>query len=274
VTRPIRRFLETAKTSLRGIGAEIHPSPIFILGNQKSGTSAIAGLLSRLTGLALTMDIKREVEHPEIERVRRGELSLSRFIERNKLGFSRPIIKEPNLTFVYDQLKDAFAEATFVFVYRDPRENIRSILNRIGATGVQEQLSDDQVYEMTPGWRRVFEGQPPGIIGEDFIDTLARRWDVAARIVIENEPDLYPVRFEDFLEDKMGVITRLARTLGLSEAHEIAEYLDYPFQPQGIRGVSWSEFYSREHLDCIERVCGESMERLGYRRDNRRKQLV
>jgi len=262
--RPLRSFTRNVKTGVLSLFCDVHPNPIFILGNQKSGTSPVAGLLAKLTGLHLTMDIRREIEHAGIERVRRGELPLSEFIRRNKLDFSRPLIKEPNLTFIYSTLAESFPGAKYVFVYRDPRDNIRSILNRLNVSGRQERLTAAQWEDMTTGWRRVFEGEPAGRKGADYIETLAVRWNFAARILLENTKQFYPVRFEDFLRDKAGEISRLAGQLGLAEKHDITDHVDYPFQPPGDRSVGWVEFFGIINLKRIEDMCGDAMEQLKY----------
>jgi hypothetical protein len=255
---------QNAMMGLLGLRSQVHPSPIFVLGNQKSGTSPIAGLLAKLPGLPLALDIRREIDHPGIEFVRRGELALSEFIKRNKLDFSKPIIKEPNLTFIYGALAESFPSAKFVFVYRDPRDNIRSILNRLNATGSQAALTGEQERNMTSGWRRVFAGEPVGRKGEDYIETLALRWDCAAQILFEHMSEFYPVRFEDFLQDKAGEIAHLAGELGLAEKHDITDHLDHPFQPAGDRSVSWIDFFGEINLKRIEKICSGSMARLNY----------
>jgi hypothetical protein len=264
VLRPARSLLESIATSVRGIGADVHPRPVFILGNQKSGTSPIAGLLSKLTGLSLTMDIRREIQSPQVEQVRHGELAFQAFVKRNKLDFSRPLIKEPNLTFVYGELTKAFPDSPILFVYRDPRDNIRSILNRVHATGDQESLTEAQLRDMTVGWRRVFQGEPIGQKGDHFVETLAYRWDAAAKLLIDNEAHVESVRFENFLRDKAGEIARLAEVLGLPVLHDIAEHVDYPFQPPGDRSVTWQSFFGQDNLGRVEQICSRSMERLGY----------
>ena len=266
ITRPVRLLFEDFKAGVQGWRAEISSRPIFVLGNQKSGTSPIAGLLARFTGLPLTMDIRREIERPEIELVRRGEMTLPDFVQRNRLSFSRVIIKEPNLTFVFKALAETFPEARFVFVYRDPRENIRSILNRVRATGDQEALTDEQLREMTVGWRHIFAGEPVGKAGDHFVETLAFRWDAAAQVLFDNESRMTQVRFEDFLRDKIGTIRGLASALDLPEENDIAAHVDFPFQPPGDRGVEWLDFFGDKNLHRIESVCGESMARLGYSR--------
>src|SRR5882724_5729315 len=106
---------------LQGMTARVRSNPVFILGNQKSGTSAIATLLAEATGLSLTLDILPEIKNPRYPQVVRGELRFRDFVRRYKLCFSRHIIKEPNITLLHDRLRAYFPEAQFVFVVRDPR---------------------------------------------------------------------------------------------------------------------------------------------------------
>jgi hypothetical protein len=121
---------------------------------------------------------------------------------------------------------------------------------------------------MTIGWQRIFDGEPVGKMGDHFVETLACRWDAAARILIENEGRMIPVRFEDFLQDKIGEIKRLAHTLGLPETSDISALVDFPFQPPGDRGVAWLDFFGEKNLQRIESICAKSMARLGYALSN------
>ncbi|MBN1239849.1 MAG: hypothetical protein JXB36_15210, partial [Gammaproteobacteria bacterium] len=124
-----------ARTRLRraisAIGAAVNDHPIFILGMQKAGTSAVAHLLGERTASTTTVDFFDEVYDPVYPRLVRGEISTREYVLRNRLDFSRDIIKEPNLTLLYRQLLEHFPAARFVFVVRDPRDNIRSLLNHV-----------------------------------------------------------------------------------------------------------------------------------------------
>ena len=60
--------------------ARVAERPVFLLGNHKSGTTAIAGLLGRLSGLPVSMGVKRELYRPMFPQVRAGEMPLKEFI--------------------------------------------------------------------------------------------------------------------------------------------------------------------------------------------------
>ena len=49
-------LVEKLEVEYLSIGVNVNPSPIFVLGNQKSGTSAISMLLGELSGLSVTKD--------------------------------------------------------------------------------------------------------------------------------------------------------------------------------------------------------------------------
>ncbi|GAH62832.1 unnamed protein product, partial [marine sediment metagenome] len=99
---------------VKTVTAQINPNPIIIIGNQKSGATAIAALLADMAGISVTLDLRKEIGNPTYHLVVRGILPLAEFIERNKLAFSAKIIKEPNLTLLYDRLPEYFPGSKFV----------------------------------------------------------------------------------------------------------------------------------------------------------------
>jgi hypothetical protein len=103
-----------------------------------------------------------------------------------------------------------------------------------------------------------------GLEGENYIDLLAERWKRAAAIYRENRDAMDLVRFEDFLDDKVRVICRLAETLDLEPVRDISDKVDVQFQPRGNRDVSWLEFFGAHNLRRIERICCHEMAELGY----------
>ena len=64
----------------------------------------------------------------------RHEVPLDALVQRYRLAFSRPVVKEPNLTFLYDELVRRFPQARVGLIIRDPRDNIRSLLERLFAS--------------------------------------------------------------------------------------------------------------------------------------------
>lgn len=242
---------------------KINPAPLIVLGNQKSGTSAIAHLLADYAGLSKTIDIP-ELWWPTLARLLRGEMHLSDLARRCPHRFAAQLIKEPNLTFFYDEVKAVHPMASFVFVVRDPRDNIRSLLNRLSLPG---NLTAWPIAERTlePTWAVIFDAPLWGW-GEvrHYIDVLAIRWNRAVDVYREHAGEMVLVRYEEFIADKMGTIARLAEALGLPRVDDITDRLDIPYQPRGERDVSWEAFFGRENLARIERRCGERMEALGY----------
>ena len=174
------RFGRRIIRGLRSAVSRVNPRPILVLGNQKSGTTAIAALLAEATGLSVTLDLQREVDEPTFPRVRTGGMSFDDFIRRNRLDFSRRIVKEPNLTLFPRELRDRFPESPIVFIIRDPRDNIRSILDRLGLPGDCDCLGDERWATVSEAWRTVLDNRWLGIEHEHYVAQLAGRWRFAA----------------------------------------------------------------------------------------------
>lgn len=271
LSRPIKLLVNKASEISTEIGYEfqarnvqINPNPILLLGNQKSGTSAIAALLAEMTGLSATVDLRKEVKTPTYHRVVQGKLPFSKFIKLNKLDFSRDIVKEPNLTLLYQELVKYFPKAKFVFVLRDPRDNIRSILNRLEIPGNLTQLGKEHKERMTPAWDLIIGNRWLGLEGENYIEMLAARWNFTSDVFLNNQNQILLVRYEEFLKDKLGELINLAHSLELGPVNDITDKMNVQFQPCGNRNVIWQDFFGNNNLAQIERICSERMRMLGY----------
>ena len=255
-----RRIRQIANTLAR-----VNQTPILVLGNQKSGTTVIAALLAEYSGLSVTLDIDEMKAEVEIL-LHKGETTFSAFVSKNKLDFSRDIVKEPRLTFLFKQLEECFPQARYLLVARDPRQNIRSILDRLSIPGNLVNLSHNQLNEISREWALVLDGSFLGLDGQNYIEMMAARWNLAADIYLRNADRMILVRYEDFLKDKTGKIASLANILELSQKKDIAGMVDIQYQPAGKRNVSVIDFFGRENLRLIEQICGSRMESLGYPR--------
>ena len=240
---------------------------LFVLGNQKSGTTAIAGLLGDITQLPTTLDIKREYRAPTLHLVTSGAMKLEQMIIKNISEFARPIVKVPNLTFHHEDLKRLFPNARFLLVVRDPRDNIRSILNRLKLPGTLKTLTQEHWDQMPIAWRYVLNNEWQGIQAANHIESLAKRWNVAASVFLKPDAPMMVVRYEDFLQDKVGTITHLAKSLGLDIRSDIADRVHVQFQPAGVRNVRWDDFFGEENLGTINTICGPLMSKFNYRTD-------
>jgi hypothetical protein len=264
---PIRwswRLGREGQFAVRNFLAQPHPDPIFALGNQKSGTSAIAALLGMATNLSTTIDLRREVGKQTYPRIVSGELEFDELIRRNPLDFSRAIIKEPNLTLFYTELRARYPESRFVFVVRDPRDNIRSILDRLRIAGDLTRLEASHMHHVDPGFALVLDGRWCGIEGgEHYIDRLAERWNACADVYLSCADEIRLLRYEDFRADKRGAIEQLARHLGCRVSRDISDKVDIQFQQPGRHAVAWDVFFAN-NLRRIEARCSERMREFGY----------
>lgn len=258
IPRDIKRR-QLAKT------VEVNEHPIFMLGNQKSGTSAIAALLADLTGVSVTIDIPGICE-PVQPRLHNNKLSFAKFVAANKYDFSKDIIKEPSLTFLYNELMPHFPEGKVVFIIRHPVDNIRSILNRLNLPGDLDQLGKKELKKLRSApydWTRVVDGRWLGIECHNYIEQLAERWNLAADIYLKHSENMVLMRYEDFRADKIGELSLLAEKLGLEPTHDIEDKVNIQYQPAG-KNVDKIDFFGEDNLARIENICAERMKSFSY----------
>ncbi len=261
-----RRIARGLRERIKGAISRPHDRPILILGNQKSGTTAIANLLGKATGLPVRLDFFYLLDEPVEERLYTGHDSIGAFVERYSHFFSQPIVKEPGLTFLVDQLLTVFPASPMVFIVRDPRDNVRSLLNRLHLPGNLLDLNEGHFRNMPNDiWRSIMDGTALGVHGDSYIDTQANRWVKAVAAYERYASAMILVRYEDFREDKPGEIGKLAAALGLEATHDITAEMNRQFQSAGDHSVSWEEFFGEVNLERINRIAGPKARSLGYR---------
>ena len=234
---------------------------------QKSGTSAIAALIASSCGLTSSIDFVQERRRPLFDRVYLHQASMRRFIWRNKPEFAREVIKEPNLTILYPQLAERFPRARFIFVVRDPRDNIRSILDWLGWDGKASEISAHQLERLPKVKQRIVSVDWMGLgrPDEHYLAALTKKWMYCADQYLANQESMELIRYEDFLEDKVNSITDLALRVGLDPRKSVAHLVDREFQPPGSRSkVTLSEIFTRENLDLIEDLSRKYLECFDY----------
>jgi len=260
----LRRVYQTVDHSVREWLAKVNEAPIFVLGNQKSGTTAIAVLLAERAGLSVTWDLTMN-HNSLVRKLYHRNAPIEALVEQAQLPFSKDVIKDPNLTFLYEPLRERFPRAMFVMVMRDPRENIRSMLDRLDLPGDRDSLTPGRIDGMAEGWKWIVKGQWMGLEGETYVDRLAGRWKTIAQIYLKHQGDIEIIRYEDFCQAKVESIDKLVSRLGYERFNSIEEKVDHQFQPRGHRrDVDWLSFYGETNLNRIERQCAKQMEALGY----------
>ena len=260
---PVKRPLRRLRTIGRAVAQanwlfRVHPSPVFVLGNYKAGTTAIGALLAKVAGVSFTYDVFYFVK-------KNPEIPLRDFVGHNRRWFSAQVNKAPEFTFMFDELRECFPSAKFIFIIRDPRDNVRSILNRLKIPGNLNALDRamlDRVSGGGGGW--VFEDHLTGDRCEGYVDVLSQLWRRAATVYAANIDRMVLIRYEDFIADKANQIEQLAEAVGLKPAKDISDALDVQYQPAGDHSVSWQDFFGTENLRRIDTRCAERMRLFGY----------
>ncbi|MGM0504860.1 MAG: sulfotransferase family protein [Bacteroidota bacterium] len=257
-----KMYLFSANTLLK---KEINNNPIFILGNHKSGTTAISMLISQGAKLSISGGLKKERIDPIYKDIYNYNITFETILKRNKIDFAKQIIKENQLTFFYNQIVKHFSNPKFIFLIRDPRDNIRSILNRINVQGDLIDASyHDFMNHISISQKLVLDNRWLGICKEHYIEALAERWNLAADTFLQNKDNIVLIKYEDFVKDKVGYISWITRKLGFTLQNNIEDLVDIQYQPKGNKNISWEDFFGNTNLSRIEEICKTRMKLFEY----------
>jgi hypothetical protein len=249
-------------TRIQRLYKQKNPDVILVFGNQKSGTSAIASLLADYAGKSKTIDIPG-LWPPIGREIMQGDRRFESCLAELNLEFSRDVVKEPMMTFFADQVLESFLEAKGIFIVRDPRDNIRSLLNRRELSGALKNIDG---LKMAAGKTLVGDPDVWGGISDrhNYIDQMAVRWNAAYEQYLKNSDRLVLVRYEDFLADKLGFIADLASMVGLSQKASIEHFINVQYQPKGNNRATYIDFFGKKNLQKIEQRCGKYLIELDY----------
>lgn len=258
MTTRVRRLLD-------GFRGPIRPA-LLVTGMPKSGTTALAMLLGEASGLTVNSDPFHRLDNAAVDfrdALFEGVYPMSELVREHSHEFRGGIVKDPNFIFLLDQLFELLPNIGVVFIVRDPRANIRSILNRVKLPG-RPGTADHRLHDLSATWKRVLGGRTPDIDCGDYIRCLAGRWRRAAQDYLLHANRVRLVRYEDFIHDKPEVVRATLHHFGLPSQRPIEHMMNRQFQPRGDRDVSWQEFFGVEGLRAIEQLCGEEMRSFGY----------
>jgi 2-polyprenyl-3-methyl-5-hydroxy-6-metoxy-1,4-benzoquinol methylase len=241
---------------------QINTQKIFVLGNQKSGTTAIAWLIAHYGKITNTLDIPELWE--EERKIFLGKRSLASFVKEYPQSFSAQLIKEPCLTFLYRELAEIFPDAHYVFIIRHPADNIRSILDRLKVPGHLENA--ELKIKSRNTWKDLFYGTLLGSLKEEqYIARLAKRWVLSAEMYLKNRDKMLLIRYEDFLADKHKCIHTASQHLGIDAKNAIEHLLDVQHQSRGAtRGIPWIECFGERNVEIIRKICGPYLKYFDY----------
>jgi hypothetical protein len=239
-----------------------------ILGNPKTGTSVIASLIATFGNLSKTIDIP-EIWYRKLE-LYENPSELEKIIESYPHRFAKDVVKEPDLTFFgYKKIKDIFPNSKIILIIRHPVDNIRSILDRvkIKPTDMPIHIENISFENIIDPWKWTLKGD---VLKDNFAKkipyTLAYNWVYTANLYLENEEDVFLIRYEDFMKNKLNAIKNYAKDLGINKQNDISHLVDKQFQPKGENKTGdIKELFSKEVIDNVESICFAEMKELGYK---------
>ena len=120
---------------------------VILAGMQKSGTAAIAQPLGTATGQTVCSDPFYILSKKGIDfrkELYEKQLPLQPLWRRYSNVFSETIIKDPNFSLLIPQIIEFLPGARIVFIMRDPRDTIRSILDRLNLPGNPDEADLSQ----------------------------------------------------------------------------------------------------------------------------------
>lgn len=252
------KILKKIKNRIRRLILNLISKPnsnaIWIFGFQKSGTSAIAGLLAEHADKSVTIDSIFLWEPYKTKLMKKG---IKAHVNKYSYDFSKDIIKEPGATFYIPIIESYFKLNKYIFIVRNPFDNIRSILNRLDLPGNLDEIS---INDVSHRWQSKFTNN-----GKSYIKDLALLWLEA------NDQNDYMfndrcvlIKYEDFNKDKVNFIENLATEFALKRQKDINNIADKPFQPKGKANIDLVEFFGNKNIELINTICGNRMRELGY----------
>lgn len=244
---------------------KINEKPLFILGNPKSGTTVIANLLSKATKKSLTSDIQSSIKYLTLK-LDFKLLTFDDFIKKHNYDFSKDIIKEPFLSFYAEELLKRYPDSKFIWIVRNPHQNIRSILNRLKIPGNLTNINFNEFEELekTPAWKINLQSEMFGYKSKNYIEAMAFRWNYAIDIYNKNKDRIILVKYEDFLENKKDSINNIAKKVDYSIKADISKFVDVQYQPKGKSDINLNNFFGEENYKIIQEICKTNMQKLGY----------
>lgn len=259
----LRQINHLSRRLIGSFGSTGSSPDIILTGNQKSGTSAIAALLSEAVGHPATIDVFPKMGMRQFSSTINGQTSFKGFAENAKLYLSSSIVKDPDFAFFLPELFELYPEASYVFIVRNPHDNIRSILNRISSAKSSEEVCFNDISatsRSSPLWGMMFDKDLMPYEVDGIVRTLAHRWNYTYQLMARHQDNLLIVSYEDFLKDKEEYIRKLAWKLGYSELHSISHIVDKQYQPKG--HSRRKHYFSRSHREQIENICGNYADRV------------
>lgn len=228
---------------------------ILITGCERSGTTIIAKLLSKSTGLKLLNDPKESwYIYPLIKVIGLKGMPLSFLFKL----WNFPIVKIPGFATILPQLRRTqINKFKVIYLVRDPRDNYAAIKERLN-----EDLNGLYININFLNLK-----------GKNQCENIALRWDAflnCAKDYNEVYGDVLFIRYEDFLEDKLMILRKIADFCNTNfESSKIIDELDKQVNKSWSHEIKGKGRYMKDltphEINCITEITFENMKLFNYK---------
>lgn len=229
---------------------------LLIIGCERSGTTAIAQLISKGSKLSLLNDPPESwYIYPLINIVGIRGFSMNLIFKIWKYK----IVKVPGFATILPELRKVHPKPfKIIYMVRDPRDNFSAIKERL-------------VQDMNGLYLNVHF---LNIKGKNVCENIAYRWnkylDLSQEYAVKHKNEILFVRYEDFLKDKETVLKQIAK-FGLIKLNTdlISNDLDKQINKGWSNVISGSERYKKDltfdEIQTIERITKNNMKKYNYK---------
>lgn len=268
--------------------------PVFIVGCSRSGTTVVYKILSMAKQLS---SLQKETHdfwnslHPPEERnwdshnlgaedvTERDRIEVARYFFKH-LGMKRFVDKANQNCFRIPYLKELFPDAVFVYVKRDGRDNVNSLIHGWGRPDEFAAWSSSLPYDVEvdnnryrrwsfflfPGWRDYLQAHVE--------EVCAQQWISANESVLSVQLDIphgkwVEVFYEDILNDPIKTFKELFQRLDVTFTVDVKEHcrnlLNTPYNAFSPPRLNKWKDENRERIERIIPAIRKTMFRMGYR---------
>lgn len=227
---------------------------ILICGCERSGTTVIAKLLSKSSGLNLLNDPKESwYIYPLVRVMGLKAMPLTFLFKLWKYD----IVKVPGFASILPQLKKLhIIPFKVIYMVRDPRDNYAAIKERLNEDLNGLYLNIDFL----------------GLKGKQPSENISLRWNSFLNTALRYDQDygnIFFLKYEDFLEDKLAKIEELAKFCNIKiDSSKIVNDLDKQINKAWSETIKGKNRYinelSKEEIQSITYITKENMNHFNY----------
>jgi hypothetical protein len=232
---------------------------VFVVGNHRSGTALFAAMLASTCRRTFSA-IRGERSRPTVRRIFLGVEEIESLVAGEPRLLAGDIVEASEVALIAEHLGARFPEARFCHLVRDPRRQIRSVLQSLGLSG--RDCDWRHLHHLSDGWRLLLEGKAFGLDGGNYVEVLARHWNLVADVHLRTQDRSILVRYERFIASMGEEVARGASALGLGGQPVSLPAAERPVLPVR-RRLSLRDFFG-PNLALIDSLCDARMQALGY----------